>query len=149
MATTIEKINEALKTNNYDVEIVKGDGYFYFMGLDGSPFALDDAIPSVMVHRIKDLGGVFEVLKHVREHYPTIVKTKEPLRSSVLRTAVAEYGDTMPGVLEVSVITGSTTDDFASISTQDSEGSVIIGSADQARQLISALNAVIEKLWSE
>lgn len=34
MSTTIKKINAALKRNGYKGEIVRGDGYHYFVGED-------------------------------------------------------------------------------------------------------------------
>lgn len=34
MSTTIKKINDALKRNGYKGEIVRGDGYHYFVGED-------------------------------------------------------------------------------------------------------------------
>lgn len=34
MSTTIKKINAALKREGYDGEIVRGDGYHYFVGRD-------------------------------------------------------------------------------------------------------------------
>lgn len=44
-AATLNKVNEALV--EHGVELVKGDGYFYFADLDASPHFRADSIPSV------------------------------------------------------------------------------------------------------
>lgn len=58
--------------------------------------------------------------------------TKKMTNVCVLRTAVTDYGE-----------------QFLTIGEQNDGGSVIVGSVDQARQLIEALNAGINKIWSE
>ena len=42
---TINSINTAI--SSYYVEIVRGNGYFYFAGLDGSPVYHESIVPSV------------------------------------------------------------------------------------------------------
>ena len=49
---TVGKVNEAIAAQN--IELVKGDGYFYFAALDGAP--AETPIPeSVYVTRVRDL----------------------------------------------------------------------------------------------
>jgi len=65
----------------------------------------------------------------------------------VLGTAVADYGDGLPGVLELRVLTQDSGEQFLVIGDQTGNESVVVGSADQAHQLIEALNAGINKIW--
>ncbi len=71
------------------------------------------------------------------------------MTSQVLRTAVADYGDIFPGVLELRVITPEIGKPFLSIGYEDGSESVVIGTHDQAKQLIEALSAGINKIWGE
>jgi hypothetical protein len=44
-AATINKINSAIA--KHGVEVVKGEGYFYFAALPGAPMGVEDCIDSV------------------------------------------------------------------------------------------------------
>lgn len=56
--TTINKVNAALKTAGHDAELVKGAGYFYFVGPDAPVYS-----SGVYVYHLNS----FDVAQWVRE----------------------------------------------------------------------------------
>ena len=72
--------------------------------------------------------------------------------SRVIRTAVADYGDDFPGVLEVAVFTPDPVeapgDPFLSVSPDAGDGGIVIGTKAQADQLIEAIQAGIAHIWN-
>ena len=67
----------------------------------------------------------------------------------ITRTAVADYGDEFPGVLEITARPKTDAGPYISIHNKDGSGSVIIGTHDQAKQLIEALQAGIREIWEK
>lgn len=67
---TIKTINKAIAAHH--VELVKGEGYFYFAGLEGSPVYNEDVVPSVYSN-VLGCMSVDEWVSHVetaiKEHY--------------------------------------------------------------------------------
>ncbi len=62
---TINRINRDIAA--YGVEIVMGNGYFYFVPLPGTPFGAADDIDSVYTPRLSDLTHG-QWVDHVRTH---------------------------------------------------------------------------------
>jgi hypothetical protein len=52
MKLTLKKVNKELKKQGYDTKLVKGEGYFYFVGKE----AWDFKCQSVYVFRLNDLS---------------------------------------------------------------------------------------------
>jgi hypothetical protein len=52
MKLTLDKVNKELKKQGYDTKLVKGEGYFYFVGKE----AWDFKCQSVYVFRLNDLS---------------------------------------------------------------------------------------------
>lgn len=63
-APTFNKINAAIARNG--VELVKGEGYFYFAALDGAPGGIEEAIPSVYSMQIRCMT-LEQWIEHVEE----------------------------------------------------------------------------------
>ena len=64
-----------------------------------------------------------------------------------VRTAVATYDDGSEGVIEVSVLRPKRDTPFLTLSNPDSsDGAVIIGTAEQAGQLIAGIRAAASEL---
>lgn len=64
-----------------------------------------------------------------------------------LRTAIAEYDDGSEGVLEVRKLTPNNGDAFMTIGGDMGEGSIIVATPEQARQLINAVRAASKEIW--
>jgi len=68
--TAPAKVNKALKAAGLEVEIVRGNGYYYFVGLPGTPYAGDE-IRSIYANSL--LGySTEEVVRHVRDELARI-----------------------------------------------------------------------------
>jgi hypothetical protein len=65
---TIKKVNAAIA--KYDVEMVKGTGYFYFVGLAGSSYHLDDLISSIYSNSLRDMS-IQQYVDHVEDYLKT------------------------------------------------------------------------------
>ena len=69
----------------------------------------------------------------------------------VIRTAVADYGDEFPGVLTVYLhergFSDGDNDHFLSIGNDND--SIVVGTEEQAKQLIEALQAGIREAWDK
>ena len=49
---TLKSVNKSIKSLGYDAELIKGDGYFYFIGTDVTEWEGS----SVMVYRLNELS---------------------------------------------------------------------------------------------
>lgn len=63
--TTIKNVNAAIA--HYNVEMVKGTGYFYFAPLPGAPNHLDDLIPSIYSNHLRDMS-IQQYVDHVEDN---------------------------------------------------------------------------------
>jgi hypothetical protein len=73
------------------------------------------------------------------------------VRSKVHRTAVADYNDSMPGVVDVCILKRekNPSDAWMSMGDHDGTSSIVIGTREQAKQLIEALQSGIREIWPE
>lgn len=71
MKITVAAVNKALASKHGvgAVEILKGDGYFYFVGTDRR--CMYD-VRSIMVPRAADLGSVASVVAHIDSEFARI-----------------------------------------------------------------------------
>jgi len=66
--TTIKNVNAAIA--HYNVEMVKGAGYFYFVGLAGASYHLDDLISSIYSNYLRDMS-IQQYVDHVEDNLKT------------------------------------------------------------------------------
>lgn len=66
----------------------------------------------------------------------------------VIRTAVATYDDGSEAVLSINKLTPSSGDPFMTIDSEHgSDGSVIVATPEQAKQLIAGIRAAAKEIW--
>jgi hypothetical protein len=61
---TLKQINRALKNKGYEVELIKGEGYFYFEGRDADNLTSQGVyIPRLSDQSVEEWVKDFEILK--------------------------------------------------------------------------------------
>lgn len=53
-AATLNKINAEIA--KHGVELVKGEGYFWFAALEGAPMGVEDRVPSVWTCHLRSMS---------------------------------------------------------------------------------------------
>jgi hypothetical protein len=65
-AVTIKNINKALNDANLPLEIVKGDGYFWFAATENAPAGVEDNVGSIYSNYLRGMS-IEDYVEHVKD----------------------------------------------------------------------------------